>query len=340
MLPENELSSGRDPRSSGGGMNSLFRGLAKKILGSLIRFLPRVQRSVDSGLTVFAFHDVSDRPSEFARQFGLVVSTATFERQIRWIKANFAVIHPSAILANEPLPKRAAVITFDDGYLGTFENGLTILERLGVPSIIFLNMQPILLGTPVLSAMTCFLDKTDTGFATFCHGAGLKPPFHLSLTPEVWEKYQRRYGPINLSEVVEFQGAFVDIETVRRWSSNLLFCYGNHLYEHWNAVALTAEELKNQYLTNDKVLSDFSAKVNLFAFTNGQPRTCFSAREVRLLKSLGAGKVFSTTGGVNQDVSRFLLGRVALCEADNDDGRLWFRIGRAILQDDVGASHE
>lgn len=333
MLPENELPHGRDSRPARAGMSSLFRVTAKKILGSLARFLPRVRHSIDKGLTVFAFHDVSNRPSEFARRYGLVVSNEIFERQILWIKANFEVIHPSAILANKPLPKRAAVITFDDGYRGTFENGLPILERLGVPSLIFLNMQPILVGSPVLSAMACFLDGSAPDFATFCRQAGLEPPFHLSLNPGVWEDYKREHGDIDMSAVGKFQGEFADLDTLRRWDGHPMVCYGNHFFEHWNAAALSSEELKDQYLRNEAELSSFSSRVNLFAFTNGQPDTCFSTRDVALLKSLGAGRVFSTAGGINQDKEEFLLGRVALCESDNTVAGLWFRIGRAVFDD-------
>jgi hypothetical protein len=310
-----------------------LRVMLKRTFGYIVRCLPHVQCSIDNGLTVFAFHDVSDSPSRFTEQNGLYVSNETFDRQIRWIKANFEVIHPSAILSGAKLPKRAAVITFDDGYRGTFENGLPILERLGVPSLIFLNMQPILLGSPILSAIACFLEGSAPAFATFCKLAGLEPPFHLSLNPRVLEDYKREHGDIDMLAVGKFQGDLVNLETLRRWDGHPLVCYGNHLFEHWNATALSPGELKRQYLLNEAELSSFSAKVNLFAFTNGQPDTCFSKRDVKLLQSLGAGRVFSTVGGINQDQEEFLLGRVALYESDNTVAGLWFRIGRAVFDD-------
>lgn len=335
MLPENELPSGRDFRSSWAGTRSLVRIGLKRMLGSAVRFLPRVQRSIDKGLTVFAFHDISDSPSEFASQFGLVVSTTTFERQIQWIKANFEVIHPSAILASEPLPSRAAMITFDDGYRGTFENGLPILERMGVPSIIFLNMQAVLSGTPVLSATACFLDRYEPNFKEFCEQRGLRKPFHLTLNPRVFAEYLNRHGDINYSVVTQFQGPFADLSLLQKWDASPLVRYGNHLFEHWNAAALSPEELRAQYLDNEIALSRFANMENLFAFTNGQPITCFSQQDVEMLQLLGAGKVFSTAGGVNRDARRFLLGRIALCESDNDATRLWFRIGRAVFHRDI-----
>jgi peptidoglycan/xylan/chitin deacetylase (PgdA/CDA1 family) len=309
-----------------------FRNVLKKALGYSFRFIPRIQREVDFGLTIFTFHDVSNEPSEFASQYGLVVSTATFEKQVRWIQANFELVHPSAILGSEPLPKRAAIISFDDGYRGSFEIGLPILERLGAPSIIFLNMQPILHGTALLSAVACFLDITSPAFVTICQRAGLQRPFHLSLNPKVFNSYQREYGPVDHDAVTKFQGAMADLKTLREWDAKPLVCYGNHLFDHWNAAALTADELEKQYLDNEAALSGLASKINLFAFTNGQPQICFTLRDVELLRAMGAGKVFSTAAGVNKDKGKFLQGRVALCEADNDAASLWFRVGRAVLQ--------
>ncbi|NDH68722.1 MAG: hypothetical protein EBY22_12625 [Gammaproteobacteria bacterium] len=124
----------------------------------------------------------------------------------------------------------------------------------------------------------------------------------------------------------------VDLKTLMKWDAKQLVCYGNHLFEHWNAAALTAAEFEKQYLDNEAALSGLASKVNLFAFTNGRPQICFTLREVELLKGMGAGKIFSTAGGVNQDKGKFLQGRVALCEADNDAARLWFRVGRAVIQ--------
>ena len=337
MQSENQLPFGCLTRLPQARMSSAFRIMAKKAIGFWVKFVPHVQHSIDNGLTVFAFHDVSNTASEFAKQYGLVVSTELFERQIQWIKANFEIIHPSLILGGKQLPKRAAIITFDDGYRGTFENGLPVLERLGVPSIIFLNMQPILLGTPVLSAIACFLDQYEPDFAGFCRRSGLVAPFHLSLNPKVWEAYQREHVCVNLTAVQKFQGDFADSDALRRWDKHSLVSYGNHLFEHWNAVALSSEELKNQYLRNEAALASFAARVNLFAFTNGQPDTCFSKRDLALLQSMGVGRVFSTAGGVNQASEGFLLGRVALCESDNGENLLWFRIGRAVLQGDTDA---
>jgi|LauGreSBDMM110SN_4_FD.fasta_scaffold01089_3 peptidoglycan/xylan/chitin deacetylase (PgdA/CDA1 family) len=332
MLSENTILCGFDHQSKLASMRSSIRGMLKRVIGSFLRFLPRVQHSINNGLTVFAFHDVSDSPSEFASKFGLFVTTKTFENQIKWIKANFEIIHPSMLLMSEPLPSRAALITFDDGYLGTFENGLSTLEDMGIPSIVFLNMRTVLSKTPLLSATACYLDIYEPNFAKFCNQVGLHRPFHLTLNPRLFKEYQSYYGDIDHSLVTQFQGAFVDLDILQQWDASPFACFGNHLFEHWNAIALSPDELKSQYLDNEAALLRFANKVNMFAFTNGQPKICFDQRDVEILHSLGAEKIFSTAGGVNHNYNQLLLGRIALGELDNDSAALWFRIVRAVFQ--------
>jgi hypothetical protein len=225
------------------------------------------------------------------------------------------------------------MVTFDDGYLGTFESGLPILEQMGIPSIVFLNMGPVLGKTPLLSATACYLDIYEPNFATFCKQVGLQRPFHLNLNPGLFKEYLNCYGDIDYSLVTKFQGTFADLDILQRWNTSPFVCFGNHLFEHWNATALSSEELRLQYLNNEAALLRFANKINMFAFTNGQPIICFDQCDIETIHSLGAGKIFSTVGGVNHNYHQFLLGRIALCELDNNSAALWFRIGRAVFQD-------
>ena len=132
---------------------AIIRSVFKKTLGISFSFMPQVRRAMKKGLTVFMFHEVSDQPSRFAEEYGLAVSIKTFRRQMTWIKSKFDIIHPVDVLTGTPLPKRAAIISFDDGFLSSFENGLAILEKLRVPSVVFLNMRAILDQKPIISAV-------------------------------------------------------------------------------------------------------------------------------------------------------------------------------------------
>lgn len=306
---------------------TITRTILKKELGRGVRFIPQVRRALKRGLTVFLFHEVSDQPSEFAEEYGLAVSTNTFQRQVSWIQSNFDIIHPADVFNETSIPQRAALISFDDGFRGVFENGLAILEKMGVPSIIFLNMQAILEQKPILSAIASFLNRYVPEFSDFSKSVGILPPFHLSLSPSILNSFEKYYGPVDKDAMLDYQGQFADLSMLKTWNNKDIVVYGNHLFDHWNAPALCTEEFEDQYKKNEVALSQLMNYVNLFSFTNGR----FSGREVDLLKQMGAGKVFSTAGGVNRDVSKYVLGRMSLYESDKDQNHLWFQIGRAAL---------
>ena len=111
------------------------------------------------------------------------------------------------------------------------------------------------------------------------------------------------------------------------WDSSPNVYYGNHFYDHWNAAALSNDELNQQYLLNNDALQKYTSAINFFAFTNGKPDICFSSRDVDTLRSLGANKLFSTVNGVNRDPSNILLGRVYTHDSDESANQLWCRVG-------------
>jgi len=314
-------------------LKTIARAALKKPLGISFRFIPQVKRAMKQGLTVFAFHEVTNQPSQFSKEYGLAVSTQTFKRQMSWIQNNFNIIHPIDILYDTPLPEGVAIISFDDGFLSTFQNGLPILEKLGVPAIVFLNMQAILEQRPILSAIACYLNRYVPEFSDFMKSVGIPSPFHLTLNPSLLTSFEKYYGPIDKDAVLEYQGQFANLRILKAWNDKDIVVYGNHLFDHWNASALSIEEFEEQYKKNEIALSQFKNSVNLFSFTNGQPGTGFSGREVDLLEQLGAGKVFFSAGGVNRDARKYLLGRMGLSEGEKDEDHLWFRIGRAVLND-------
>ena len=310
-----------------------FRNLIKSNLGFMLSKIPVVRKSIEGSLTVFAFHDVSNNPSEFSKEFGLCVSPDTFKLQCQWIKLNFNVVHPADFINGMALPRNAAMLSFDDGFLGSFENGLEILEQLELPSISFLNMGSIINKTPMISAMACYLVRFNKSFPEYAKKNGLKSPIHLSLYPSALSKFQEEYGLIDFNLVTKYQGLLADINIVKKWDKSPLVCYGNHLFEHWNAIALNKKEFQEQYNKNEIILRNFKSYVHLFAFTNGQPNSCFNNETIINLKELGVGNVFSCFNGVNRNYKdKFLLGRISLGPNDNSSNRLWFSLTRALMQ--------
>jgi len=89
-------------------------------------------------LTVVLFHRVLP-DSGGAAPFS--VTSPVFEQCLRFFRRHYNVVSPDAVLdalsGRAPLPSRALLITFDDGWKDNLEYALPALKRLGVPALLF-----------------------------------------------------------------------------------------------------------------------------------------------------------------------------------------------------------
>ena len=304
-----------------------LQNLLKVPLGVFFSMLPSQKKIRKNGITVFVYHEVTDTPSLFSEDYGLAVSTATFRKQIEWIKKNFTIIHPKQLSDNLKFSQYAALITFDDGMLSSFENGLRILEEMNVPSLFFLNMSSVVERKPLTSAVICFWGNQSLKFKEHCAKNQVKPPYHLTVNPEILNNFFAKNPIKNDEAVVEYQGQFAGLELVKKWSNSKYVIYANHLYEHWNAEALNDDEFVDQYVRNELELNQFSNSVKYFAFPNGQPRTCFTDRHLALLKTLGVERIFYSSGNINVDETNLLLDRISFGRYDQASAAMWFKVG-------------
>ena len=65
-----------------------------------------------------------------------------FARQMAFLaRGGFAVLAPDAALAclrgERPMPRRAVLLTFDDGYVNFIEHALPVLQRYGFPAVVY-----------------------------------------------------------------------------------------------------------------------------------------------------------------------------------------------------------
>lgn len=78
---------------------------------------------------------------EFHRWRGIVVRLETFERQIAWVARDRTAVTLDAVVAAAEgrgvLPEGAVLLTFDDGYRDFLDFALPVLERHGLPSVLF-----------------------------------------------------------------------------------------------------------------------------------------------------------------------------------------------------------
>jgi peptidoglycan/xylan/chitin deacetylase (PgdA/CDA1 family) len=101
-------------------------------------------RSRAGALRILAYHRIVAGPwNEFAFDEELISATPeAFEAQMRFVKKNFDVVSfrdlDTCDREGRPWPKRALIVTFDDGYRDNLTQAFPILRDLDLPATIFL----------------------------------------------------------------------------------------------------------------------------------------------------------------------------------------------------------
>jgi peptidoglycan/xylan/chitin deacetylase (PgdA/CDA1 family) len=276
-------------------------------------------------LFVFLYHEVVNNPTRFCVDYNLNVTPQLFRKQIEWIKKNFQIVSPKDLDNPSALPRKAALITFDDGFKGAFENGVTYLEKQGIPSIMFLNMGHIIDKSPLISSMAIYFSRySNIGFVN--NKFSNSKEFHLTINPSTYSEILKENPDYNYSKTLIYQGELASIEMLHDFSKSKFLFYGNHLYYHWNSKTLTTDDFTSNFMKNQSSLLQFENYINLFSFPNGQPTTCFNDSHLTLLKSLGSKKTFYSSGGTNLNSDSYLLNRMDLTEYEYNKLKLGIRI--------------
>ena len=103
------------------------------------------------GAAILMYHSVMDNPDEHGAAFGGIIhSTRVFADQMEVLARHY---HPVAldelveILAGrKPLPRRAVVVTFDDGYADNCDIAVPVLNRIGIPAAFYVVVNSIASG--------------------------------------------------------------------------------------------------------------------------------------------------------------------------------------------------
>lgn len=125
-----------------------FSHSAKSILKRPVERLaaaiaPRIWRMQKSSLLVLMYHRVLPvgDPRLTDEQPGMYVYPETLHMHLRTLKRHFDIVHlgkwVSATLNDEPTPKRACAITFDDGWRDNYEFAFPLLLAEQTPATIF-----------------------------------------------------------------------------------------------------------------------------------------------------------------------------------------------------------
>lgn len=123
--------------------------LAKRAMASLGVYRRRLRTSPFPGVAVLAYHGVVADDMLAAGLPGgeLHVRASTLAAHCAVLRSYCTPIDGARFLriavGEEPAPPRAVLVTFDDGYAGVLQHGLSVLEQYSLPAVVFACTGPI-----------------------------------------------------------------------------------------------------------------------------------------------------------------------------------------------------
>jgi hypothetical protein len=123
--------------------------------GAKVAKLPWVDFGDGRRAAIVRFHSVSQAADGTHRWIGpnICVPPAVFERQIAFLARCYRCISMDALLeaflSGRPLPRNAAVVTFDDGYRDNYEVAYPVLRHHRVPAIFYVATGALEGGEPL-----------------------------------------------------------------------------------------------------------------------------------------------------------------------------------------------
>jgi peptidoglycan/xylan/chitin deacetylase (PgdA/CDA1 family) len=107
-------------------------------------------------LRAVLYHHVADHASSLVERLAVTTTPDVFEAHVRRMARDYQVVSLDDVLSGE-LPRRALLITFDDGYRSIAEVALPILRRLGLPSVFFVTGECLRRDSPPLDNLLSHL---------------------------------------------------------------------------------------------------------------------------------------------------------------------------------------
>ena len=259
---------------------------------------PRLWRArsvLPSALQVVLYHHLTDHPTRLVEGLGVSTPPALFEAHIRRLSRDYEIVDLDQVLTGR-LPRRALLITFDDGYRSVADVALPILARLGLPSVFFISAAYVDTGSLPLDNLLCWISATvgvarleaaitgrDGEARTLAEllaiVAALPYRRRLGLADELADRFE-----VDCAKLRTESGLFLDRSDLRRLAES--GCeVGNHTRSHLFCRAIVDEAAAREQLLDHRLELErwAGAPVRSFGYPYGSrlDATPFVARMLR-----------------------------------------------------------
>jgi peptidoglycan/xylan/chitin deacetylase (PgdA/CDA1 family) len=263
-------------------------------------------------LSILIYHRVLAQPDSL---FPGEVDAAVFERHLDLLKRFFNVIpllEASQRLRNGSLPRRAACITFDDGYADNEEVALPILQRHGLRACFFVatgyldggQMWNDVVIEHVRHATGTQLDMSVCGLGRFAiDNLGLKAKAIADILNALkylpFEQRQALVHPLRSTHAEQPNLMMSRLQVLALHRAGMEI--GAHTVTHPILATMSDQAARADMGYGKRQLEDIiGTPVRLFAYPNGKPGQDYGPRDVRIAQDLGFDCAVTTQWGAAQ----------------------------------------
>lgn len=265
------------------------------------------------GLSILIYHRVLPAPDPLRPG---EIDAALFEQQVAFLARHFHLmtVTDAAIALREcRLPRRAACITFDDGYADNWTVAHPILARHHAPATVFIATGYLNGGRMFSDTVIEFvrlaqgpvLDLTDVGLGR--HPLDTLDDRRKAVTAlQVQLKYlapQERDAQVARLLAAHPVGPLPDdlmlTDAQLRQLADAGHEIGGHTVAHTVLTTLTPAQAREQVqLGREHLQALLGRPVRSFAYPNGRPERDYDAGHARMLRELGFEAAVSTAAGI------------------------------------------
>ncbi len=269
---------------------TLFKFLRKLILDKSAFITKNL---FNDHLLVLCFHEISDHASKFQLKYDLNLSIKSFEKLMKVLSKEYNFVNPKSLseLKASKIKGKNVLLTFDDGFEGSFSNTHKILEYYNAPAVYFLNMNSIINNVPLISSIASYDEQYLNNNS--------RKNYHLFLNINEFKMNKKRYKKVE-DDILLYQGKLVSYSQLIKFSEYKNIYYANHMYDHFNVKALNNNEIKEMYNNNINELNKFPNYINYFSFPNGNPNNAFTKSQLNYITNIfNPSKIFSCSRRFN-----------------------------------------
>ena len=303
----------------------------------------RLRRVQNAKYVILAYHGVG--PQEFPLYCRL--SKRAFADQMWYIKRNYRVVSLPQMVEELHTPVaegQSVVVTFDDGYLGTYADAFPVLRECGIPATVYLTAGAVESGELAWydqvflrfqragPELTVTLDAEKnfhlTDFTSRVDAATTVILYLRTLPDEKRRQWCETFAKAIPLAPEDVRGSMMNWDQVREMQRAGIF-FGSHTLTHPVLSRLTPEAVQYEVAQSKWLIENRTdAAVEDFAFPFGKPHDCGEIGATTL-GALGLRSAMTTTVGVNQPgADQFRLRRMVLGDESSSIGMFAFRLQR------------